>query len=150
MTDSFSIRRGRTEDSAAVFGLAAQLITGSIPPAADDFITAYNNVMRPREDETNVLYVAVDASGTVVGYTLMTVSRLLHAAGLTAHLQELVVDESARGRGIGSALVQANEFYAVERGARQLTMSTARAGDFYRRLGYAVTAEFYKKILPLG
>ena len=52
--------------------------------------------------------------------------------------------------GIGTALVEANELYAVERGVRQLTMSTSRAGDFYRRLGYDVTAEFYKKILPLG
>ncbi|AZH83958.1 N-acetyltransferase [Plantibacter sp. PA-3-X8] len=150
MVASFSIRRGQSDDRSAVFALAGQLITGSIPPAADDFMAAYNNVMRPREDETNVLYVAVDESDRVVGYTLMTVSRLLHAAGLTAHLQELVVDETARGAGIGSALVEANEHYAVERGARQLTMSTSRAGDFYRRLGYNVTAEFYKKILPLG
>ncbi|OII42461.1 GNAT family N-acetyltransferase [Plantibacter sp. MMLR14_011] len=150
MVASFSIRRGQPDDRSAVFALAGQLITGSIPPAADDFMAAYNNVMRPREDETNVLYVAVDEANRVVGYTLMTVSRLLHAAGLTAHLQELVVDETARGDGIGSALVEANEHYAVERGARQLTMSTSRAGDFYRRLGYNVTAEFYKKILPLG
>ena len=150
MVASFSIRRGQPDDRSAVFALAGQLITGSIPPAADDFMAAYNNVMRPREDETNVLYVAVDEANRVVGYTLMTVSRLLHAAGLTAHLQELVVDETARGAGIGSALVEANEHDAVERGARQLTMSTSRAGDFYRRLGYNVTAEFYKKILPLG
>ena len=150
MVTSFIIRRGQPDDRSAVFALAGQLITGSIPPVADDFVTAYNNVMRPREDETNVLYVAADQDGQVVGYTLMSVSRLLHAAGLTAHLQELVVDETARGAGIGSALVEANELYAVERGVRQLTMSTARAGDFYRRLGYNVTAEFYKKILPLG
>lgn len=143
------IRRGALSDRDAVFTLARQLITGPVTPQIDDFVAVFNNVVRWRENETNVLYVA-EKEGVVVGYTLMTVSRLLHAAGLTAHLQELVVDESARGQGIGSDLVLANEQYALERGVRQLTMSTARLGGFYRRLGYEVTAEFYKKILPLG
>jgi GNAT superfamily N-acetyltransferase len=144
------IRRGTVDDLDAVFRLAQQFKTEVANIGLDDFTVAFHNVIRWRENETNVLHIAEDDTGAVIGYTLMSVSRLLHVAGLTAHLQELVVDESARGTGVGSDLVNANELYALERGARRLTMSTSRAGEFYRRLGYEVTAEFYKKILPQG
>ncbi|RUQ97117.1 GNAT family N-acetyltransferase [Labedella endophytica] len=144
------IRRGTLEDCDAVFQLARQFVTETASIDLDGFTVAFNNVIRWRENETNVLHVAENDSGEVIGYTLMSVSRLLHVSGLTAHLQELVVDESARGQGVGSDLVYANELYAMERGVRRLTMSTSRAGEFYRRLGYEVTAEFYKKILPAG
>ncbi|MGO2659884.1 GNAT family N-acetyltransferase [Mycetocola reblochoni] len=143
------VRRGLQSDLEAVFGLSTQLVTGPQGPQLDDFVTVFNNVVRWRENETNVLYVA-EEDEVVIGYTLMTVSRLLHTPGLTAQIQELVVDESARGRGVGSALVRTNESYAQQRGIRRITMGTARLGGFYRRLGYQVTAEFYSKQLPIG
>lgn len=74
-------------------------------------------------------------------------SRLLYAGGLSAHLEELVVDAGARSGGTGSALVRAVERLCGDRGVGQITMSTRRAGEFYKRLGYERTAEFYKKLL---
>ena len=145
-----TIRRGELRDADAVFLLAKQFMQDGLRINRDEFLVAFQNTIRPRQDETNVLYVAEDGDGAVIGYTLMTVSRLLHAPGLTAHLQELVVDEEARGRGLGSDLVRANETYARHRGVRQLTMATSRAGGFYERLGYRDVAVFYKKILDLG
>ncbi len=146
-----AIRRGETRDSEAVYLLARQFVQDERPTNRDEFEVAFANTVRPRENETNVLYVAVsDAGGaedgTVVGYSLMTVSRLLHTPGLTAHLQEIVVEPGDRNAGIGSRLVQANELYCQARGVRQLTMATSLAGGFYTRLGYTDSATFYKKI----
>lgn len=143
------IRRGQPEDANALFGLARQYQTGREAIGRDEFSIALDNVLRHRDQETNVLFVAVE-DGAVVGYSLMTVSRLLHAPGLTAHLQEIVVDSSVRGHGIGDRLMQANEHYCMGRGVRQLSASTARIGSFYNHRGFEAVGEHYRKILELG
>lgn len=145
---SITIRRGQAEDANALFGLARQYQTGREAIGRDEFLVALDNVLRRRDQETNVLFVA-EEDGRVVGYSLLTVSRLLHAPGLTAHLQEIVVDESARGHGVGDRLMQANEHYCMGRGVRQLSASTARMGTFYNHRGFEAVGEHYRKLLDL-
>ncbi len=146
---SISIRRGKAEDASALFGLARQYQTGRESIGRDEFSVAFDNVLRQRDQETNVLFVA-EEDERVVGYSLMTVSRLLHAPGLTAHLQEIVVDESARGHGTGDLLMEANEHYCMGRGVRQLSASTARIGSFYNHRGFEAMGQHYRKLLDLG
>ncbi|MCS3428435.1 GNAT family N-acetyltransferase [Leucobacter aridicollis] len=145
---AITIRRGQAEDAEALLGLARQFTTGREPIGRDDFQVAYDNVLRRRDQETNVLFVA-ESDGVIAGYSLMTVSRLLHAPGLTAHLQEIVVDEASRGLGIGDRLMSANEHYCMGRGVRQLSASTARIGSFYNHRGFQAVGEHYRKILEL-
>lgn len=142
------IRRGQPEDANALLGLARQFTTGREQIGRDEFQVAYDNVLRKRDQETNVLFVA-EVDGVVAGYSLITVSRLLHAPGLTAHLQEIVVDESSRGLGLGDRLVAANEHYCMGRGVRQLSASTARFGKFYNHRGFEPVGEHYRKLLEL-
>lgn len=146
---SITIRRGQGEDGSAVFALARQFSTGREQIGRDEFFVAYDNVLRQRDQETNVLFVA-EVDGNVMGYSLMTVSRLLHAPGLTAHLQEIVVDEAHRAQGLGDRLVDANEHYCMGRGVRQLSASTARIGSFYNDRGFEAVGQHYRKILDLG
>ncbi|WP_166984794.1 GNAT family N-acetyltransferase [Canibacter zhoujuaniae] len=146
---TITIRRGQSEDAKQLFGLASQYVTGREPITIDEFTVALDNVLRYREQETNVLFVA-EYEGRVAGYSLMTVSRLLHAPGLTAHLQELIVDESVRGHGIGDRLVAANEHYCMGRGVRQLSAMTSHIGRFYNHRGFEPIGQHYRKILELG
>lgn len=143
------IRRAVSEDSSAIYSLAKQFQTGREPISRDEFDVAFDNVLRKRDQETNILYVAV-LDDKVVGYSLMTVSRLLHAPGLTAHLQEIVVDSAVRGQGIGERLIHTNEKYCMGRGVRQLSVSTARMGSFYSHRGFASVGEHFRKILDLS
>lgn len=159
-------RRAEREDAYELFALARQYTTGREPISKDEFLVALDNVLRYREQETNVLFVAVadqksfmrslegarhndeaQQRNIIVGYTLMTVSRLLHAPGLTAHIQEIVVDEPARGTGVGERLMRANESYCKARGVRQISASTARFGSFFNHLDYEAMGEHYRKIL---
>lgn len=146
---SIIVRRGRAEDSGVLFTLAQQYQTGREAIGRDEFGVALDNVLRHRDQETNVLFVA-EHKGSVAGYSLMTVSRLLHAPGLTAHLQEIVVDEHARGLGIGDRLIDANVHYCMGRGVRQLSASTARIGSFYNHHGFELVGEHYRKVLEIG
>jgi GNAT superfamily N-acetyltransferase len=135
------IRRAGLDDGAAVFGLLAQLGERYTPnrPVFDEAFAA-----AVEDADDHILFVAED-DGVVVGYALATIARLFYTNGDSAQLQELVVDERARGRGIGSLLVARIEGECLERGVQQLTVATLRSAAFYERLDYRSTADFLKK-----
>jgi len=95
--------------------------------------------------ESNALLLVAEIDGTVHGYALTTISRLLYTNGSSAQLQELVVESSAQGAGIGSLLVESIERECRARGVRQLTVASRRASGFYERLGYGSTADYLKR-----
>ena len=61
-------------------------------------------------------------------------------AGLRARIEDVVVDEAARGQGIGAALTQAAIRLAAAEGARTVDLtsrpSRAAANRLYERLGF--------------
>jgi amino-acid N-acetyltransferase len=60
----------------------------------------------------------------------------LEIYGSDALLRSLVVDENARGQGLGSALTDHAERYAASRNVRAIYLLTTTAETFFRRLGY--------------
>ena len=76
--------------------------------------------------------------GRVVG--ALTVVIVPMVSGLRAHLDDVVVDEAERGRGIGEALVRAGVDEARRLGARTVELSAGpdreAAVRLYRRLGF--------------
>ncbi|HMM81597.1 MAG TPA: GNAT family N-acetyltransferase [Terrimesophilobacter sp.] len=135
------VRRASSADGPTVFGLLAQL-GEQYTPQRDVFDAAFADAVKDEED--HLLFVA-DDGGAVVGYALATIARLFYTNGDAAQLQELVVDEHSRGRGIGSQLVSAIEEECQSRGVRQLTVATLKSASFYERLDYRSTADFLKK-----
>jgi N-acetylglutamate synthase-like GNAT family acetyltransferase len=136
-----SIRRANSADGPIVFGLLAQL-GEQYTPNRTVFDTAFADAVADAND--HILFVA-DDDGEVVGYALATIARLFYTNGDAAQLQELVVDENSRARGIGSQLVSAIEEECLKRGVRQLTVATLKSASFYERLDYRSTADFLKK-----
>lgn len=136
-----AVRRARIEDGPTVFSLLAQLGEQYTPDRAV-FDTAFRDAVAQSDD--HILFV-VDDGDHVVGYALATIARLFYTNGDSAQLQELVVDENFRARGIGSELVSAIEEECLGRGVRQLTVATLKSAAFYERLDYRSTADFLKK-----
>src|SRR5471032_2224615 len=104
--------RGRPPRSIAVALLQAQ----GLPVA---YITD--------EHLENFFFVGSDGSPTgLVGLELY---------GADALLRSLVVGESARGNGLGSALVEHAEQYAASKRVRSVYLLTTTAELFFKRLG---------------
>ncbi len=138
------VRRARAEDADAVFELVRQLGAAFVPVRAI-FDDTFAQIVAG--DDTDVLViVAEDEQGAVRGYALTTIARLLSTNGLSAQLQEIVVDEHARGLDLGTALVHEVEAECIRRGVRQLTVAARRAGGFYDRLGYSQNAEYMRRV----
>ena len=68
-------------------------------------------------------------------------------AAMPPRVDELFVTSEYRERGIGRQLMGAFEAWALGRGCILVSLATRGAGPFYERLGYAATAEYFKKYL---
>jgi len=88
-------------------------------------------------DPRTVQLVARDG-GTIAGALTLVVYRT--PTGLTSVIEDVVVDEDARGRGIGEALVEAAMAHAVAAGADRISLTSRpereAANRLYRRLGF--------------
>lgn len=80
------------------------------------------------------------ATGAIVG--MITLVAYPIPTGVHAVIEDVVVDESARGRGVGAALVSAVVPVAVRAGARRLDLtsraSREAANRLYLRAGFKV------------
>lgn len=92
------------------------------------------------EAEASTVLIARDGrdNGRIVGMLTLVVFRI--PTGVRAWIEDVVVDEAARGRGVGEALNQAAVGRALELGARtvELTSRPSReaANRLYQRLGF--------------
>src|SRR5581483_8719738 len=84
------------------------------------------------------LLLARDADGEIVGMLTLAVLRI--PTGLRAWIEDVVVDEAARGRGVGAELTNAAIRLAGQRGARTVDLtsrpSREAANRLYQRLGF--------------
>jgi GNAT superfamily N-acetyltransferase len=96
----------------------------------------------PAENHHTLLVAILE--GTVVGF-LEVAARASVSSGRWAEITGLVVEEGARGQGVGGALVRAARTWAVERGLRRLRVRTrkdrAEAARLYEREGFRLSKE---------
>jgi ribosomal protein S18 acetylase RimI-like enzyme len=98
------------------------------------------------------VHVAEGFDGRVLGATITTMRPEPLSRVPSAHLEVLVVDALAAGRGVGRALVEAMEREARTRGATALTLhvfaNNARARALYEHAGFEGELLRYIKPLP--
>jgi len=117
---------------AAMGVLVPQLSSSATPPGEDE--------LRPIvESSTDTLFVArAEAGGQIVGTLTLVTYRI--PTGVHAVIEDVVVDSSTRGAGIGAALVRAGIAEAEERGARNVDLtsrpSREAANRLYVRMGF--------------
>ena len=141
-----TIRAAHSGDEDGLFSLVSQMGHAFAPlrEAFDTTIAAYFAGEHP----SVMVDVAEAEDGTLQAYALTTIVPLLATNGLSAQLQELVVDESARRLDLGTQLVRAVEAECERRGVTQLTVASRRAGGFYDRLGFQESAEYMRRFFP--
>ena len=94
------------------------------------------------EAQASTVLIARDLrdNGRIVGMLTLIVFRI--PTGVRAWIEDVVVDETMRGRGVGAGLSQEAVRRAVELGARtvELTSRPSReaANRLYQRLGFAL------------
>ena len=107
-------------------------LTNNNPPPTRDHLTALV------QEASSTLLAARDASGQIIGALNLTVYRV--PTGVRSIIEDVIVDLSARGQGIGEALMQRAIEIATEKGARNITLTSnpmrVAANRLYLKMGF--------------
>jgi ribosomal protein S18 acetylase RimI-like enzyme len=129
----------RIEEADAVSGelvegiarLVGQLSASAQPPGA----AALDQIIA---SPASRLLLARELDGRVVG--MLTIVLFPIPTGIRAWIEDVVVDQAARGRGVGALLTQAALDLAVAHGARSVDLTSRpgreAANRLYARLGF--------------
>jgi ribosomal protein S18 acetylase RimI-like enzyme len=130
-----------TDELVTAFAhLVPQLSSSSPPPGEPELQEIVDSA-------ASVLLVARDRGGALVGALTLALFRV--PTGLRAWIEDVVVDESARGGGAGEALVAAALERAADVGARSVDLtsrpSREAANRLYLRMGFELrTTNVYR------
>ncbi len=120
-----------TDEVVEAFARLIPQLSSSNPPPARDALDAIV------QSEASVLFLA-RVDGRIVGSLTLATFRI--PTGVRAWIEDVVVDESARGHGVGEALNRAAIDEAKRRGAItvELTSRPTReaANRLYQRMGF--------------
>jgi ribosomal protein S18 acetylase RimI-like enzyme len=131
-----TIRSATMSDCAALARLIGQLGYEVSPAEVGERLATM-------QAEGRAVLVA-ELAGEAVGCLSTSTMRVLHRPRPVGRISMLIVDETARGRGIGAALVRAAEKALAEAGCGLVEVTSnfrrADAHRFYERLGYERTS----------
>ena len=139
---NYFIRRASRDDLASLVGLLSILFAAESDFAVDE-AKQRGGLEMMFGDLNNRCVLAAELNGKVVG--MCTAQLLVSTAegGLSALIEDLVIDGGFRRRGIGRALLLAVESWSVEKGARRLELLADRnnttALAFYEKMDWKYT-----------
>jgi GNAT superfamily N-acetyltransferase len=136
------IRPATLDDAEALLSLARRFAT-SFQVDDQAFRASLVAVVSSESDHL----IVAEQGQRVVGYLLASMRHAFWANGRIGWVEEVMVDEGSRRRGVGRLLMEAFEVEARAQGARVVALATRRAAPFYTSLGYAGSAQYFKKAL---
>jgi GNAT superfamily N-acetyltransferase len=125
------IREAANTDEEAVFNLAVN-ITRDPPIEREMFHGIWLNKLH---NETSYVAIA-ELEGVVVGYISGYLHSTLYSNNPIAWVDEIVVKEGARKRGIGKKMMGNFINWASENESRLVALASHEGDAFYRSLGY--------------
>ncbi|HET7207723.1 MAG TPA: GNAT family N-acetyltransferase [Terriglobales bacterium] len=130
-----AIRECRLDDFPHVIELLHQLWP-SIELDVDRLRAAFRRGLQGKAQR----YLCAEDDGRVLGFCSLTLKNSLWQQGFLAHIDELVVDESVRGRGIGTELLVAAIEVAKRQNASRIELDSGfhrtSAHRFYEQRGF--------------
>jgi ribosomal protein S18 acetylase RimI-like enzyme len=117
----------------AFAGLVPQLSSSAQPPTQDELDAIVSS------PATSIL-LAEDGDGAIIGSLTLVLFRT--PTGARAWIEDVVVDESARGQGAGEALVAEAIRLAAEEGVRTVDLTSRPSRDaanaLYEKIGFRI------------
>ena len=142
---NFKIRDAQSSDGDEILAMMPRLAAFDVPKSRDPEHLWRDDakVMQSWLDgdaEDCLVQIAV-ADATVLGFTLVRLRPELLSHAPSSHLEAIAVSDSAQGKGVGLALLDAAEENARSHGAESMTLhvfaSNTRAREFYERNKYS-------------
>jgi GNAT superfamily N-acetyltransferase len=140
--NNVTVRDAEDRDAPVIASLCGQL--GYPTPA--EAVPSRIDLLRDGGQARVVVAAVEDA---VVGLATIHVRHMINHEAPIGQLTLLIVDDSARGQGVGRILVAESEAWARARGCKRFVVTTAlrrtEAHAFYEKLGFMHTGRRYGK-----
>jgi GNAT superfamily N-acetyltransferase len=140
-SENIDIRPARAEDVEQLWPLVEKFAF-SYRPERRTFGRSFTALVG-RSD--TLILVAVAKTSAIVGYLLGSYHGTFFANGSVAWIEELMVSESVRSRGVATKLMSSAEEWAKGVPTAYVAVASRRAGEFFRRIGYEESANYYRK-----
>ena len=143
-----NIRRATDDDINGVLALLSQVLEVHAEIRPDLFISgttkySHEELSEMFRDDTRPVYVAADDDDSVLGYVFCQIQEPPFASTMIPrkilYIDDLCVDENARGKHVGSRLFDFVKEEAARLGCYEITLNVWEGNDraisFYRALG---------------
>lgn len=111
--------------------LVPQLTNNNPPPTREDLAALI-------QDPSSTLLLARSDSGQIIGTLTLTAYRV--PTGVRSIIEDVIVDISARGQGVGEALMQRAIDLARQKGVRNISLTSnpmrVAANKLYLKMGF--------------
>jgi len=146
VTTMIQIRESKTEDFDSIVVLLRQLWPGK-PVDPNSLRKVYGRALVSDRQ----VYICAIFDHQVVGFGSLTIKSNLWSEAYVGYVDEMVVDEAHRDRGIGTQILDHLISWARERGCNRIELDSAfhrkDAHAFYERRGFQSRAYLYSKLL---
>jgi GNAT superfamily N-acetyltransferase len=137
-------RHATLVDAAEIAGCLSALGYGTTCSLVAERLASFAN------SSSDAVFVVADTdSVSLLGVISVHLLPLFHATGLLGRITSLAVNPSARGTGVGRALVSAAEQWAWSEGAQRMEVTSGdhrpAAHAFYQAVGYTLDERRFVK-----
>ncbi|HEY33437.1 MAG TPA: GNAT family N-acetyltransferase [Dehalococcoidia bacterium] len=117
-----NIREAKVEDQEEVFDLLRQLMTSANMESPINQPSSIETFRQVIEEETGTILVA-EEDGQMLGLLTLSYPVAIRCGGLYSCIEEFIVTEQARGKGVGGKLLEAAINKATEKGSYELQVN---------------------------
>lgn len=139
------IRKALANDINSVFNLICELEN-----TAFDF-EAFSEVYIANLNDKSIHYFLAKENDQALGFVSLYVQNLLHHCGKTGEIQELVIKDGYRSKGVGKLLLEKAEQLGTELGLQEIEVTSNKMRDrahrFYIKENYADSHKKFTKKL---
>ncbi|MEE8400308.1 MAG: GNAT family N-acetyltransferase [Desulfobacterales bacterium] len=116
------IREATLSDQAEVFDLLRQLMATATEESPVNQPGRAETFQKVIEEEQGTIFLA-DEDGQILGMITLSYPVAIRCGGIYSCIEEFIVTEQARGKGVGGKLLEAAIQKATEKGCRELQVN---------------------------
>jgi len=117
------IREATIEDEAQVFDLLRQLMASATAESPVNQQNGYATFHKMLDDDDAGTVFVAEEDGVMLGLVTLSYPLAIRCGGAYSSIEEFIVTEQARGKGVGGALLEAAVTQATEKGCYEMLVS---------------------------
>ena len=136
------IRKTTNKDAEQVLEIVKKFAT-SFKTDKEKFYKIYPEIV----GDKNISFVVAEEDNQIIGYCLSFHHLTFYANGYVSWVEEIMVNENYRSKGVGKKMMEEVERIAKSMDSKLIGLATRRASNFYEKIGYEESATYFRKLL---